>query len=327
MKYVFSALALAALLASCATNPYRLTNKSYQQQAKAYARTLRAQPQAIVGPDSLPQAPYWVGTTNFGLRKPNLVIIHHTAQHSADETLKTFTLPRTQVSAHYVIGRDGRTFHLLNDYLRAWHGGAARWGNDNDINSSSIGIELDNDGTEPFAEPQIKSLLVVLKYLKKTYNIPTANFIGHADIAPTRKNDPNVTFPWKRLADKGFGLWYDEAALLDTIVVAPSAVVFPPTPAPMPTPKVAPMLTPKAAPLAKPMPTPGLMPADSTARAPLSPVDAFDPREALRIIGYDTRDLGAAIMAFKRHFIPQNVNAVLTHDDRRVLFNLYKKYL
>lgn len=316
MKHFLSlALLLAALLTSCVTNPYRATNQSYQRQAKAYARTIRARPQVVAGPDSLLQGPYWVGTTNFGLRKPNVVIIHHTAQHSADETLKTFTLPRTQVSAHYVIGRDGRTFHLLNDYLRAWHGGAARWGNDNDINSSSVGIELDNDGTEPFAEPQIKSLLVVLKYLKKTYNIPTANFIGHADIAPTRKNDPNATFPWKRLADNGFGLWYDEAALRDTVVTAPSAAAYPAGPAP------------KAAPLLKGAPLSLSVPADSTARPPLDPVDAFDPREALRIIGYDTRDLGAAITAFKRHFIPANVSAVLTHDDRRVLFNLYKKYL
>ena len=152
MKYLSSALGLLALslATACATNPYRLTNKSYQRQTRALTRTLRAQPPVIAGPGSLLWDPYWVGTTNFGLRKPNLVVIHHTAQHSTDETLKTFTLPRTQVSAHYVIGRDGRTFHMLNDYLRAWHGGIARWGNDNDINSSSVGIELDNDGIEPF---------------------------------------------------------------------------------------------------------------------------------------------------------------------------------
>ncbi|MDE3253499.1 MAG: N-acetylmuramoyl-L-alanine amidase, partial [Bacteroidota bacterium] len=47
--------------------------------------------------------------------------------------------------------------------------------------------------------------------LKKKYNIPTANFIGHGDIAPTRKNDPNFRFPWKKLAEHGFGLWYDES--------------------------------------------------------------------------------------------------------------------
>ncbi|MFW1406284.1 hypothetical protein ACEV85_23840, partial [Vibrio parahaemolyticus] len=60
-----------------------------------------------------------------------------------------------------------------------------------------------------FDSLQINSLLVVLEKLKRTYNIPTANFIGHGDIAPTRKNDPNWRFPWKLLADKGYGLWYD----------------------------------------------------------------------------------------------------------------------
>jgi N-acetylmuramoyl-L-alanine amidase len=54
------------------------------------------------------------------------------------------------------------------------------------------------------------SLLILLDTLKTKYNIPAANFIGHADIAPTRKNDPNVLFPWKRLAEWGFGLWYDD---------------------------------------------------------------------------------------------------------------------
>ncbi len=136
----------------------------------------------------------WVGTTNFGLRKPGFVIIHHTAQNSCEQTLQTFTLPRTQVSAHYVICKDGTVHHMLNDYLRAWHGGRASWGNDKDINSSSIGIELDNNGYDSFPAAQINSLLTVLDTLKLKYAIPAANFIGHADIAPTRKNDPNVTF-------------------------------------------------------------------------------------------------------------------------------------
>jgi N-acetylmuramoyl-L-alanine amidase len=159
--------------------------------------------------DSLSNSP-WIGTTNFNLRKPNFVIIHHTAQQSCDETFKTFTTDKSKVSAHYVICKDGTIHHMLNDYLRAWHGGVARWGNNTDINSSSIGIEIDNDGFEPFTEPQIASLLNLLSVLKKAYGIPTANFIGHADIAPTRKNDPNVNFPWKRLADSSYGLWWND---------------------------------------------------------------------------------------------------------------------
>jgi N-acetylmuramoyl-L-alanine amidase len=190
---------------NCNKGPYGTTNKSYKKQAKNYAKIIRQAPLK----DSISTGA-WVGTTNFNMRKPNFVIIHHTAQNSCDQTLKTFTMPKTQVSAHYVICKDGTIHHMLNDYLRAWHGGVARWGNNTDINSSSIGIEIDNDGFEVFTDQQINSLLTLLASLKKAYGIPVANFIGHADIAPTRKNDPNVNFPWKKLADNGFGLWWND---------------------------------------------------------------------------------------------------------------------
>ncbi len=193
--------------ASCTSNKYAATNKVYKRQAKAFAKEIRKNPSNIS-----PAATNWVGTTNFGLRKPNFVIIHHTAQNSCEQTLKTFTLPRTQVSAHYVICKDGTIHHMLNDYLRAWQAGRASWGNDKDVNSSSIGIELDNNGFDSFPGAQINSLLTVLDTLKSKYLIPTANFIGHADIAPTRKNDPNVHFPWQLLSQHGYGLWYDDTS-------------------------------------------------------------------------------------------------------------------
>lgn len=212
-KYIYGRLAVVLLLGvvlyGCAGNPYAATNKSYKQQVKAYAGSLRQQPDAVNG-NGVPLNPYWVGTVNFNLRKPNFVIIHHTAQNSCEQTLKTFTLVRTQVSAHYVICRDGTIHHMLNDYLRAWHGGAAKWGNLTDINSSSIGIELDNNGSEPFALQQISSLTLLLDTLQHRYNIPAANFIGHGDIAPGRKVDPSAYFPWQQLAEKGFGMWYGD---------------------------------------------------------------------------------------------------------------------
>lgn len=206
-RLLHTLLFLSAAIAFCNCNrgPYATTNTSYKKQAKAYSKIIRQAPLA----DSL-NTGAWVGTTNFNLRKPNFVILHHTAQNSCDQTLKTFTLPRTQVSAHYVICKDGTVHHMLNDYLRAWHGGVAKWGNNTDINSSSIGIEIDNNGFEPFTDQQISSLLTVLGSLKRAYGIPAANFIGHADIAPTRKNDPNINFPWKKLADSGYGLWWSD---------------------------------------------------------------------------------------------------------------------
>jgi N-acetylmuramoyl-L-alanine amidase len=214
MKYLVFRCVIAFtgffLVYGCHKAPYAASNKSYKKQAKAYAKQLSANPVTV--DSGLMLANDWVGTTNFNMRKPNFVIIHHTAQNSCEETLKTFTLTRTQVSAHYVICRDGTVHHMLNDYLRAWHGGVARWGNTTDINSTSIGIELDNNGFEYFSAPQINSLLQLLGVLKKRHSIPASNFIGHGDIAPTRKNDPNWRFPWKQLAEKGFGNWYEDTA-------------------------------------------------------------------------------------------------------------------
>ena len=209
MLRILAALLIVAI-ASCSPNPYAATNKLYKRQAKELSKQLRQYPLQELVLDSVKEPDRFVGTTNFNLRKPNFVVIHHTAQDSCGQTLRTFTLERTKVSAHYVICKDGTLHHMLNDYLRAWHGGISKWGNLTDLNSSSIGIEIDNNGFVPFTNEQITTLLVLLDTLKKRYDIPAANFIGHADIAPTRKNDPNVYFPWKQLADRGFGLWYDD---------------------------------------------------------------------------------------------------------------------
>jgi N-acetylmuramoyl-L-alanine amidase len=209
IKNIIAYSIIVCCVCACASKPYSDTNKAYKQQAKQFATKLKEQP-IIEANDSIKAPDYFVGTTNFSMRKPNFVIIHHTAQNSCDETLKTFTLTRTQVSAHYVICRNGVIHHMLNDYMRAHHAGLGKWGNVTDMNSCSIGIELDNNGFEPFSEAQINSLVSLLGKLKKDYGIPTANFIGHGDFAPTRKNDPSIQFPWKTLADKGFGQWYDE---------------------------------------------------------------------------------------------------------------------
>jgi N-acetylmuramoyl-L-alanine amidase len=194
---------------SCNKHPYKASNKVHKEQLKQYANQLKLQPELPLN-DTIRQPESWVGTTNFSLRKPSFVIIHHTAQNACAQTLVTFTTPKSAVSAHYVICKDGTVHHMLSDYLRAAHAGVSRWGNLIDINSASIGIELDNTGFEPFDSLQINSLLSLLAVLKKQYNIVPANFIGHGDIAPTRKNDPNWRFPWKKLAENGFGLWYDE---------------------------------------------------------------------------------------------------------------------
>jgi N-acetylmuramoyl-L-alanine amidase len=98
--------------------------------------------------------------------------------------------------------------------LRAWHAGEGRWGTITDVNSASIGIELDNDGNSSFAPAQIASLLRLLTDLTGRLHVARTQVIGHEDLAPTRKADPGALFPWQQLADAGFGLW-PRAPLLD----------------------------------------------------------------------------------------------------------------
>jgi N-acetylmuramoyl-L-alanine amidase len=199
---------LTFLSLGCSHDPYRASNRQYKKEAKYLSKMIRQEPANFFPIQDSP----WIGTVNFDLRKPNFVIIHHTAQNGCPETLHTFTISQSQVSAHYVICKDGTVHHMLNDYLRAWQAGLSKWGNNSDINSSSIGIELDNNGFESFTDPQINSLLILLDTLKSRYKIPQENFIGHGDIAPGRKVDPNWRFPWKTLADHGFGIWYGDTS-------------------------------------------------------------------------------------------------------------------
>lgn len=164
-------------------------------------------------PIGMPGARF-VPSPNFNARRPNLVVIHHTGDATLDGSLRTLTSPSRQVSAHYLIGRDGRTVQLVDERYRAWHAGASWWGGLTDINSASIGIELDNNGHEPYADLQIEALLKLLGDLRARYQIPVANYIGHADIAPGRKVDPSAWFPWDRLARQGFGLWCEPSSWL-----------------------------------------------------------------------------------------------------------------
>lgn len=148
---------------------------------------------------------------NYNARRPNFVIVHDTSSGNVERALKTLTDPAREVSSHYLIGRDGTLYQLVDEDKRAWHAGASWWGGNTDLNSASIGIELDNTGAEAYAEAQIVSLLELLKGLQERYRIPASNFLGHGDIAVRRKVDPSRYFPWERLAREGFGLWCREA--------------------------------------------------------------------------------------------------------------------
>jgi len=149
----------------------------------------------------------WVPSPNFDERRPNFVVIHETTGASVEPSLATLTDPARKVSAHYLIGRDGSLYQLVDENKRAWHAGVSYWGGQTDINSASIGIELDNTGEEPFPVVQIDTLLALLERVTQRHAIPRGNVIGHGDVAPGRKVDPSRLFPWRQLAERGFGLW------------------------------------------------------------------------------------------------------------------------
>ena len=142
------------------------------------------------------------GPRRSGLR-PHLIVIHHTAMDSAEAALDRLCDPSASVSAHYLICGNGRVLQLVDEDLRAWHAGVGEWAGQDDINSRSIGIELDNRGTHPFSEPQMRALEALMPGIMARHGIAPEGVIGHSDMAPGRKTDPGPRFDWARLAQQG----------------------------------------------------------------------------------------------------------------------------
>lgn len=115
--------------------------------------------------------------------------------------------PAAEVSAHYLISEAGEVLSLVAEDMRAWHAGAGSWEGFDDVNSRSIGIELANDGAQPFADAQMRALEGLLAEVMARWAIPPHRVIGHSDMAPGRKSDPGARFDWRRLALAGLSVW------------------------------------------------------------------------------------------------------------------------
>jgi len=152
-------------------------------------------------------APVWHPSPNFGPRRddavPSLIVLHYTAMPATEDALARLCDPAVEVSAHYLISRRGRVYQLVDEAMRAWHAGAGRWQAVDDVNSHSIGIELSNDGAQPFPHPQMTALEALLAGVMARHALPPEAVIGHSDMAPGRKADPGARFDWARLARQG----------------------------------------------------------------------------------------------------------------------------
>ena len=149
---------------------------------------------------------------NFNARQLPItkVVLHYTEMKPVETALARMCDPQAEVSAHYCITEEGEVVRLVPDDKRAWHAGVSFWRGHKDVNSASIGIELDHPGHalgyREFAEAQIDALVPLLHRIVKAHDIPRANVVGHSDIAPARKTDPGELFPWERLAEYGLCL-------------------------------------------------------------------------------------------------------------------------
>lgn len=158
------------------------------------------------------------------------LILHYTALPD-DKSVTVLT--QQGVSSHYLVNNtgDNQIYQLVDENKRSYHAGVSAWRNDKNLNDTSIGIEIVNtgfttDGTgkrvfAPFSDEQVKKVAALAKDIVTRYQIPATNVLAHADIAPTRKQDPGPMFPWKKLYDEyQIGMWYDEAAKQNFLTLA-----------------------------------------------------------------------------------------------------------
>lgn len=149
-----------------------------------------------------------------------LIVLHYTGMETGQAALDRLCDPEAKVSAHYLVEEDGRVFALVPEDRRAWHAGVGGWRSYVHVNDVSVGIEIVNPGHQfgyrPFPEPQIESVMGLVSAISARHGLGPADVIGHADMAPERKDDPGELFPWDRLAEQGLTLPTYQAGVIKT---------------------------------------------------------------------------------------------------------------
>ncbi|PWF39096.1 N-acetylmuramoyl-L-alanine amidase [Massilia glaciei] len=145
------------------------------------------------------------------------VVLHYTV---ADLPRSLKILTEQVVSSHYLISDEAKPviYRLVDESRQSNHAGVSNWKTYTQLNATSVGIEIVNPGFTdtpqgrvwyPFPQAQIDQLKLLLKQIMERHNIPPENVLGHADVAPQRKQDPGPLFPWHQLAQAGMVVWPD----------------------------------------------------------------------------------------------------------------------
>jgi N-acetylmuramoyl-L-alanine amidase len=149
--------------------------------------------------------------------KPGMLILHYTGMSSADIARDWLCAPQSKVSCHYLVDEAGRITQMVDEGLRAWHAGVSRWQGFADINSHSIGIEIQNPGHQigyrPFPRTQMIAVAALCRDILGRHAIAARHVLAHSDVAPLRKIDPGELFDWRLLHEHGIGHWVEPEAM------------------------------------------------------------------------------------------------------------------
>jgi N-acetylmuramoyl-L-alanine amidase len=141
--------------------------------------------------------------------QPTLLVLHYTGMKSGPAAVDWLCNPSSKVSCHYLIDVDGEIVQMVDETQRAWHAGVSSWHGQTDVNSQSIGIEIQNEGHAagcPLFDPkQMQRVGDLCLDIMARYRLAPHDVIGHSDIAPGRKIDPGEAFNWRALALRGVG--------------------------------------------------------------------------------------------------------------------------
>jgi N-acetylmuramoyl-L-alanine amidase len=152
---------------------------------------------------------------NFGPRregaKIDIIILHYTGMSDGQKACDWLCNEDSQVSCHYLVHDDGGLVQMVDEAVRAWHAGVSSWHGEEDINSTSIGIEIQNLGHTlgypDFPLVQMEAVASLCRDLVKRYGIAPRRVLAHSDVAPGRKVDPGEKFDWGFLHARGIGHW------------------------------------------------------------------------------------------------------------------------
>ena len=139
---------------------------------------------------------------------PRMVVIHGDAGRSDNGTISWIQNDDSDVSYHYLIGRDGRLYQFVDEAEKAWHSGTSEWDGFNSVNWISIGVSFANDGTgkEKYRSAQYDRGTRLVAEICQRHNIPSHMIRGHFEVSPGRKTDPWDHFNWPKFYEL-FGMW------------------------------------------------------------------------------------------------------------------------